>query len=52
MGGDCLSYGCVPSKALIAAAGAAQAQRTGAAFGIAPVEPTVDFGRVMDHVDG
>jgi len=50
MGGDCLNHGCVPSKALIAAAKAAQAQRDGAAFGIAPVEPRVDFGRVMDHV--
>ena len=50
MGGDCLNYGCVPSKALIAAAKAAQAQRDGAPFGIAPVEPKVDFGRVMDHV--
>lgn len=50
MGGDCLNFGCVPSKALIAAAKAAQAQRGGAAFGIAPVEPVIDFGRVMDHV--
>ena len=50
MGGDCLNYGCVPSKALIAAAKAAQAQRDGAPFGIAPVEPKVDFGCVMDHV--
>jgi len=50
MGGDCLNFGCVPSKALIAAAKAAQAQRDGAAFGIAPVEPKVDFARVMDHV--
>ncbi len=52
MGGDCLNFGCVPSKALIAAAHAAQAQRSGAAFGIAPVEPKVDFGKVMDHVAG
>ncbi len=52
MGGDCLNFGCVPSKALIAAAGAAQAQRSGAAFGIAPVEPAVDFAKVMDHVHG
>ena len=51
MGGDCLNFGCVPSKALIAAAKAAQAQRSGAAFGIAPVEPRIDFPRVMDHVD-
>ena len=50
MGGDCLNYGCVPSKALLAAAKAAQAQRGGAAFGIAPVEPRVDFAAVMDHV--
>lgn len=52
MGGDCLNFGCVPSKALIAAAKAAQAQRSGAAFGIAPVEPKVDFAKVMDHVAG
>jgi pyruvate/2-oxoglutarate dehydrogenase complex dihydrolipoamide dehydrogenase (E3) component len=52
MGGDCLNYGCVPSKALIAAAKVAQAQRDGAGFGITPVEPQVDFGRVMDHVHG
>jgi pyruvate/2-oxoglutarate dehydrogenase complex dihydrolipoamide dehydrogenase (E3) component len=50
MGGDCLNYGCVPSKALIAAARAAQAQRSGAAFGVTPVEPRIDFGRVTDHV--
>ena len=52
MGGDCLNVGCVPSKALIAAARTAQAQRSGAAFGIAPVEPKVDFAKVMDHVAG
>ena len=50
MGGDCLNWGCVPSKAMIAAARMAQAQRDGGPFGIAPVEPAVDFGRVMDHV--
>jgi pyruvate/2-oxoglutarate dehydrogenase complex dihydrolipoamide dehydrogenase (E3) component len=50
MGGDCLNFGCVPSKALLAAAKAAQTQRGGGPFGIAPVEPTIDFGRVMDHV--
>lgn len=52
MGGDCLNFGCVPSKALLAAARAAQAQRSGAPYGIAPVEPSVDFGKVMDHVAG
>lgn len=50
MGGDCLNSGCVPSKALIAAAKAAEAQRSGAQFGVAPVKPEVDFGAVKDHV--
>ncbi|MFI5002201.1 MAG: dihydrolipoyl dehydrogenase family protein [Reyranellales bacterium] len=52
MGGDCLNVGCVPSKALIAAAKAAHAQRSGAAFGIVPVEPRVDFAMVWYHVGG
>jgi pyruvate/2-oxoglutarate dehydrogenase complex dihydrolipoamide dehydrogenase (E3) component len=50
MGGDCLNYGCVPSKALIAAAARAQAMREAAPFGIASVDPQIDFGAVMDHV--
>jgi pyruvate/2-oxoglutarate dehydrogenase complex dihydrolipoamide dehydrogenase (E3) component len=51
MGGDCLNTGCVPSKALLAAAKQAQAQRTGSPFGIAAVEPKVDFAAVMGHVE-
>ena len=50
MGGDCLNTGCVPSKALLAAAKAAQAMRDGAGFGVQPVVPVVDFGAVQDHV--
>ncbi|MDX2290420.1 MAG: FAD-dependent oxidoreductase [Hyphomicrobiaceae bacterium] len=50
MGGDCLNYGCVPSKALIAAGHAAQAMRDAGRFGIAPVEPSVDFAATMDRV--
>ena len=50
MGGDCLNYGCVPSKALLAAARAAQAQRGGAAFGVAPITPQIDFAAAKDHV--
>ncbi|SMH36346.1 dihydrolipoyl dehydrogenase family protein [Mesorhizobium australicum] len=50
MGGDCLNYGCVPSKALIAAGRQAQAMREAARFGIAPVEPEVDFRQVHGHV--
>jgi pyruvate/2-oxoglutarate dehydrogenase complex dihydrolipoamide dehydrogenase (E3) component len=51
MGGDCLNYGCVPSKALIAAGKQAYALGHGAAFGISDVVPSVDFAAVKDHVD-
>ena len=50
MGGDCLNYGCVPSKALLSAAKQAHAMRSGEAFGVAALEPQVDFPRVMAHV--
>jgi pyruvate/2-oxoglutarate dehydrogenase complex dihydrolipoamide dehydrogenase (E3) component len=50
MGGDCLNYGCVPSKALIAAGKHAHAMRHGEAFGIADVEPEIDFRAVNRHV--
>jgi pyruvate/2-oxoglutarate dehydrogenase complex dihydrolipoamide dehydrogenase (E3) component len=50
MGGDCLNFGCVPSKALLAAANAAHRQRHAAAFGIADVVPQIDFARVSQHV--
>ncbi len=49
MGGDCLNSGCVPSKALLAAAKLAQAHRTGG-MGIAPGAARVDFAAVKDHV--
>ncbi len=52
MGGDCLNYGCVPSKSLIAAARIAALARKGPAFGIDLGEPAVDFARVHDHVHG
>jgi pyruvate/2-oxoglutarate dehydrogenase complex dihydrolipoamide dehydrogenase (E3) component len=50
MGGDCLNRGCVPSKALIAAARHAHLIRSATGFGIAPSEPVIDFPRVMAHV--
>ena len=53
MGGDCLNYGCVPSKALLAAGKAAYHQTHTEAFGVAPIEtPAVDFKKVRDHVQG
>jgi pyruvate/2-oxoglutarate dehydrogenase complex dihydrolipoamide dehydrogenase (E3) component len=50
MGGECLNSGCVPSKALLAAAKQAQAMRSGAPLGIAAAEPQVDFAAVRAHV--
>lgn len=52
MGGDCLNTGCVPSKALLAAAKHAYRMGTGGRFGIAPETAKIDFGKVHDHVHG
>ncbi|HEV2058075.1 MAG TPA: FAD-dependent oxidoreductase [Solirubrobacteraceae bacterium] len=49
-GGDCLWTGCVPSKSLIAAAGLAHHMRHAASVGLEPVQPRIDFSRVMEHV--
>jgi pyruvate/2-oxoglutarate dehydrogenase complex dihydrolipoamide dehydrogenase (E3) component len=50
MGGDCLNYGCVPSKALIASAKRAALPRHAGSFGISIPRPTVDFARVHDSI--
>jgi pyruvate/2-oxoglutarate dehydrogenase complex dihydrolipoamide dehydrogenase (E3) component len=50
MGGDCLNYGCVPSKALLAAAKRVKAARLNGAFGLSDTPATVDFPAVMRHV--
>jgi len=52
MGGDCLNYGCVPSKSMLAAGKLAQSMRDAAKFGISPVEPKIDHAKVHDHVHG
>lgn len=52
MGGDCLNYGCVPSKALLAAAKRVKAARANAGFGLAGAPPSVDFAAVMRQVQG
>ncbi|MBC6443029.1 MAG: FAD-dependent oxidoreductase [Rhodobacteraceae bacterium] len=50
MGGDCLNYGCVPSKALIAAGKHAHCTGSGAPFGVTPAETKVDYAAAKDHV--
>ena len=50
MGGDCLNYGCVPSKALIRTATLARQMRHSADYGIASAEVKLDFAQVMERV--
>ncbi|MEP2533566.1 FAD-dependent oxidoreductase [Shimia sp.] len=50
MGGDCLNWGCVPSKALIASGKAAYAQSHASIYGVADVTPKVDYAAAKDHV--
>ena len=50
MGGDCLNFGCVPSKALLSAAKQAHAMTTGAPYGVAPAKPKIDYAAAKDHV--
>jgi pyruvate/2-oxoglutarate dehydrogenase complex dihydrolipoamide dehydrogenase (E3) component len=50
MGGDCLNYGCIPSKALLAAAKAASQHRHAAGFGVDFAAPRIDLARVQAHI--
>ena len=50
MGGDCLNTGCVPSKALLAAARHVQTIREARDFGIVAGAPEINFAAVMAHV--
>ncbi len=50
MGGDCLNYGCVPSKALLAAGHAAQAVRDAQGFGVTAGPPEISAAAVYSHI--
>jgi pyruvate/2-oxoglutarate dehydrogenase complex dihydrolipoamide dehydrogenase (E3) component/uncharacterized membrane protein YdjX (TVP38/TMEM64 family) len=50
MGGDCLNYGCVPSKALIKSAKLAHQMRHGARYGLSDTAPSFSFKAVMQRV--
>ena len=50
MGGDCLNYGCVPSKALIKTATLARQIRHSAEYGIQSASYQLNFAQVMDRV--
>ena len=51
MGGECLNSGCVPSKALIAAAARAHVARTPARMGVTLSAPRIDVAGVRAHID-
>src|ERR1700745_4377320 len=50
MGGDCLNFGCVPSKSLLAAARLADLARRGKALGVLSARSNVDFTAATDGV--
>ena len=50
MGGDCLNYGCIPSKALIKSAKIAKQMSTADHYGLQAVTPTFSFRNVMERV--
>jgi pyruvate/2-oxoglutarate dehydrogenase complex dihydrolipoamide dehydrogenase (E3) component len=51
LGGDCLHFGCVPSKTLIRTAHAYHTMKNSRAFGLPPVEmPRVDFTKVKERI--
>jgi pyruvate/2-oxoglutarate dehydrogenase complex dihydrolipoamide dehydrogenase (E3) component len=50
MGGDCLNFGCVPSKSLLAASRVADLGQRGAALGITYALPRIDFAAVGDNI--
>jgi pyruvate/2-oxoglutarate dehydrogenase complex dihydrolipoamide dehydrogenase (E3) component/uncharacterized membrane protein YdjX (TVP38/TMEM64 family) len=50
MGGDCLNYGCVPSKALIKSAKLAHQMRHGANYGLNDTTPAFSFKAVMQRI--
>lgn len=52
MGGDCLNFGCVPSKSLLAAAQSGHTIKTSSQFGWKGARAEVDFKKVHDHVHG
>jgi pyruvate/2-oxoglutarate dehydrogenase complex dihydrolipoamide dehydrogenase (E3) component len=50
MGGDCLNFGCVPSKSLLWTGRIAALWRRGGELGIAYAPPRVDFPAVADSI--
>ena len=52
LGGDCLHYGCVPSKSLIHVARVVQQAKDAAKLGLMPANLGVDMAKVSEYVQG
>src|SRR5947207_830711 len=52
LGGDCLNYGCIPSKSLIYVARVVQEAKESAKLGLTPAELSVDMGKVSEYIQG
>ncbi len=52
LGGDCLNYGCVPSKSLIHVARIVQQARDAAALGLVPANLGVDMAKISQYIQG
>ena len=50
MGGDCLNFGCVPSKALIKSAKVVHHMRNAGSYGLEDTQPQFSFRKVMERV--
>lgn len=50
LGGDCLWYGCVPSKSLIHASRIAYNVKHAGRFGVYCKDPEIDFAKAISHV--
>lgn len=50
MGGDCLNFGCVPSKALIKSAKLVHQMRNGSSYGLKDSQPYFSFREIMERV--
>lgn len=50
MGGDCLNFGCVPSKALLASGKAAHLQKNSKQLGVSNGDGLADYSAAKDHV--
>src|SRR5258708_14676303 len=52
LGGDCLHYGCVPSKSLIHVARVVQQAKEAASLGLVPANLGVDMAKVTEYIQG